>query len=69
MNYQTASGFFHPYGDYTETVTDQAGNFYGIWAEGESKAGTGTSISRNFEGKSARLDHRYRLIQARAKRL
>jgi hypothetical protein len=20
-NYQTASGFFHPYGDYTETVT------------------------------------------------
>jgi hypothetical protein len=47
-NYQSASGFFHPYGDYSETVTDQAGNFYGIWAEGESKAGTGDVYFAKF---------------------
>jgi hypothetical protein len=40
-SYQSAAGFFHPYGDYTETVVDASGNFYSIWAEGESKAGTG----------------------------
>ncbi len=47
-NYQSASGFFHPYGDYSETVIDQAGNFYGIWAEGESKAGTGDVYFAKF---------------------
>ena len=41
LSYQSAGGFFHPYGDYTEIATDASGNFYGIWAEGESKAGTG----------------------------
>ena len=40
-SYQSAAGFFHPYGDYTETVVDTAGNFYSVWGEGESKAGTG----------------------------
>lgn len=40
-DYQTAAGFDHPYGDYTETVTDAAGNFYSIWAEGESYVGSG----------------------------
>jgi hypothetical protein len=40
-NYQTAAGFDHPYGDYTETVTDGTGNFHFIWAEGESYLGTG----------------------------
>jgi hypothetical protein len=47
-NYQTAAGFDHPYGDYTETVIDQSGNFYGIWAEGESKAGTGDVFFAKF---------------------
>jgi hypothetical protein len=40
-DYQSAAGFDHPYGDYTETVTDGSGNFYSIWAEGESKLGSG----------------------------
>ena len=40
-NYQTAAGFDHPYGDYTETVTDGAGNFHSMWAEGESYLGSG----------------------------
>jgi hypothetical protein len=40
-DYQTAEGFDHPYGDYTETVTDGAGNFHSIWAEGESYLGSG----------------------------
>jgi hypothetical protein len=39
-SYQTTAGFDHPYGDYTETVTDRSGNFYSIWAEGESKLGS-----------------------------
>jgi hypothetical protein len=47
-DYQTAAGFDHPYGDYTETVTDGAGNFYGIWAEAESKAGTGDVYYAKF---------------------
>ena len=47
-NYQTAAGFDHPYGDYTETVTDGAGNFFGIWAEGESKAGSGDVYFAKF---------------------
>lgn len=47
-DYQTAAGFDHPYGDYTESVTDGAGNFYGIWAEGESKAGTGDVYYAKF---------------------
>jgi hypothetical protein len=40
-DYQTSAGFDHPYGDYTETVTDGAGNLYSIWAEGESYVGSG----------------------------
>lgn len=40
-DYQSAAGFDHPYGDYTETVTDGSGNFFSIWAEGESKLGSG----------------------------
>ena len=40
-NYQTTAGFDHPYGDYTETVTDGAGNFYSVWGEGESYVGNG----------------------------
>ena len=40
-DYQTAAGFDHPYGDYSETTTDGNGDFYSIWAEGESKAGSG----------------------------
>src|SRR5437588_1397094 len=47
-DYQTAAGFDHPYGDYTESVTDGAGNFYSIWAEGESKAGTGDVYYAKF---------------------
>jgi len=40
-DYQTSVGFDHPYGDYSETVTDGAGNFYSVWAEGESYVGSG----------------------------
>jgi len=40
-DYQTSAGFDHPYGDYTETVTDGTGNFYSVWAEGESYVGSG----------------------------
>ena len=40
-DYQAVTGFDHPYGDYTETVTDGSGNFFSIWAEGESKLGSG----------------------------
>jgi hypothetical protein len=40
-DYQSVAGFDHPYGDYTETVTDGSGNFFSIWAEGESKLGSG----------------------------
>jgi hypothetical protein len=47
-DYQTAAGFDHPYGDYTETVTDGAGNFFEIWAEGESKAGSGDVYFAKF---------------------
>jgi len=47
-DYQTAAGFDHPYGDYTETVTDGLGNFFGIWAEGESKAGSGDVYFAKF---------------------
>jgi len=46
-NYQTAAGFDHPYGDYTEMVS--AGSlFYAIWAEGESKWGTGDVYFAKF---------------------
>ena len=48
MDYQTAAGFDHPYGDYTEVVTDGAGNFYGIWAEGESYLGNGNAYYAKF---------------------
>jgi hypothetical protein len=47
-NYQTAAGFDHPYGDYTETVTDGAGNFHSIWAEGESYLGSGDVYYAKF---------------------
>ena len=50
--YQTAAGFDYPDGDYTETVTDGAGNFFGIWAEAqykiESKAGSGDVYFAKF---------------------
>jgi hypothetical protein len=47
-DYQTSAGFDHPYGDYTETVTDGAGNFYSIWAEGESYLGSGDVYYAKF---------------------
>ncbi|MBV8308289.1 MAG: hypothetical protein JO274_12490 [Gammaproteobacteria bacterium] len=47
-DYQTSAGFDHPYGDYTETVNDGAGNFYGIWAEGESYTGNGDVYYSKF---------------------
>jgi hypothetical protein len=47
-DYQTSAGFDHPYGDYTETVNDGAGNFYGIWAEGESYVGNGDVYYSKF---------------------
>jgi hypothetical protein len=47
-NYQSAAGFYHPYGDYTETVTDGSGNFYSIWAEGESLIGTGDVYAAKY---------------------
>jgi len=47
-NYQTASGFDHPYGDYTEMMTDASGNFYAIWGEGESTFGTGDVYYAKF---------------------
>jgi hypothetical protein len=47
-DYQTAAGFDHPYGDYTETCTDGRGNFFGIWGEGESKPGSGDVYLAKF---------------------
>lgn len=47
-DYSSAAGFDHPYGDYSETVTDGAGNFYGIWAEGESYVGSGDVYYAKF---------------------
>ena len=47
-DYQSAAGFYHPYGDYTETVTDGSGNFYSIWAEGESLSGSGDVYAAKF---------------------
>jgi hypothetical protein len=47
-DYSSAAGFFHPYGDYTETITDGLGNFFSIWAEGESKAGSGDVYYAKF---------------------
>jgi hypothetical protein len=47
-DYQSSIGFDHPYGDYTETVSDGAGNFYGIWAEGESYVGSGDVYYSKF---------------------
>jgi hypothetical protein len=35
-------------GDYTETVTDGSGNFYSIWAEGESLIGTGDVYAAKY---------------------
>jgi len=50
--YQTAAGFDYPDGDYSETVTDGAGKFFGIWAEAqyknESKAGSGDVYFAKF---------------------
>jgi hypothetical protein len=48
MDYQTAAGFDHPYGDYTWMSVDAAGNFYAIWAEGESKLGNGNVYYAKF---------------------
>ncbi len=47
-DYETAAGFDHPYGDYTETVTDSSGNFYSVWAEGESYIGSGDVYYAKF---------------------
>jgi hypothetical protein len=47
-DYQSSSGFDHPYGDYTEMVTDGLGGFLGIWAEGESKLGSGDVYFSKF---------------------
>jgi hypothetical protein len=47
-DYSSAAGFDHPYGDYTETVTDGAGNFYAVWAEGESYVGNGDVYYAKF---------------------
>jgi hypothetical protein len=47
-DYQTAAGFDHPDGDYTEMVNDGAGNFFGIWGEAESKAGSGDVYFAKF---------------------
>jgi hypothetical protein len=46
-NYQSAAGFYHPYGDYSGMVTDGSA-FYGIWGEGESKFGTGDVYFAKF---------------------
>jgi hypothetical protein len=48
LDYQTAAGFDHPYGDYTETTTDGAGNVLSVWAEGESKFGNGNVYFAKF---------------------
>jgi len=48
LDYQSAAGFDHPYGDYSETVTDGAGHLYGIWAEGESYVGSGDVYYAKF---------------------
>ena len=47
-DYQTAAGFDHPYGDYTWLNTDGAGNFYAIWAEGQSYLGNGDVYYSKF---------------------
>ena len=47
-DYQTASGFDHPYGDYTETVFDGVANFYSIWAEGESYIASGDTYYAKY---------------------
>jgi hypothetical protein len=48
MDYQTSAGFDHPYGDYSEIVTDGAGNFYATWGEGESYIGSGNVYYSKF---------------------
>jgi hypothetical protein len=47
-DYSSAAGFDHPYGDYSETVTDGAGNFYSVWGEGESYVGSGDVYYAKF---------------------
>jgi hypothetical protein len=47
-NYETAAGFDHPNGGDTEMVTDGAGNFFAIRAEGESRAGSGDVYFAKF---------------------
>jgi BNR/Asp-box repeat len=47
-DYQTVNGYDHPYGDYSWLATDGAGNFYGIWAEGESYLGNGDVYYAKF---------------------
>jgi hypothetical protein len=47
-DYQMSAGFDHPYGDYSWLSTDGAGNFYGIWAEGESYLGNGDVYYAKF---------------------
>jgi hypothetical protein len=47
-DYQSAAGFYHPYGDYSWLSTDGAGNFYAIWAEGQSYLGNGDVYYSKF---------------------
>jgi hypothetical protein len=47
-DYQSGTGFDHPYGDYTWLSTDGAGQFYAIWAEGQSYLGNGDVYYSKF---------------------
>jgi hypothetical protein len=47
-DYQSAAGFAHPYGDYTEMTIDGLGGFFAIWGEGESKLGNGDIYYSKF---------------------
>jgi hypothetical protein len=48
MDYQTAAGFDHPYGDYGVMAVDGAGNVYATWGEGESYTGSGNVYYSKF---------------------
>jgi hypothetical protein len=41
-------GFYHPYGDYSWTTTDGAGNTWAVWGEGTSYNGPGTVYAAKF---------------------
>jgi hypothetical protein len=48
MDYQTAAGFDHPYGDYGVMAVDGAGSVYATWGEGESYTGSGNVYYSKF---------------------